>query len=286
VDRSTLWVRRVGAALLGVTATLAVAAAWIPFRNGHPNLDLALALVLLVMAVGALGSVAAALVSAAAAAWWFDFFATRPYGHPAIAGGQDLATFAVLAVVGAAGGAIAARATANRRGRRASGQDLLVLRNAAGLLATRNEPMEILSGIVLEVGSVLGAAECEFSAEPAAARPPAVLVSRDGSLQGRLPGAGRAGRLAVPVWAQGDVVGHIVAAVSGPVPSADRLGLAVTLSDQAGAVLVACGMAPLPPDQPPLVPRLRVVDRDPVDTLMAADDPPGTRNRASDRVSA
>jgi K+-sensing histidine kinase KdpD len=245
--------------VLGVAGPLAVAAAWIPLRRIYPDLDVALVLVLVVMAVGALGSVSAALAAAASASWWFDFFDTRPYAHPAIAGAPDLATFVVLAVVGASGGWVAARWTTQRRAGKAGGEDLLLLRNAAGLIATGDEPMEVLSGIVLEVQAVLRASNCEFSAEPAVDQLPAVLVGRDGSVAHRPPRPGTPWRLAVPVWAQGHVVGHVVAAGAAAFPAVDRLRIAITLADQAGSVLAACGMIPLPPD-PPLAPRLRLVD--------------------------
>lgn len=242
---------------LGLVLPATLAAAWIPVRDSQPNVDVALALVLAVMAVGALGSVAAALVAAASAAWWFDYFDTFPYAHPAIARGTDLATFAALTAVGAAGGVLAARWTSQRRLGREEGRDLLLLLNAAGLVATGVEPVEVLGGIVADVRSALSATDCEFSTE-ALDVGHTVIATRDGELSEAAPERG-AWRLALPVWAQGSVMGHLVAVGDGPFPPRDRLVLAIALADQAGAALAACGAMPLPPDDPPLVPRLRLV---------------------------
>ena len=67
------------AVIAGVAAPLALAAILVPFRTNFANTDAALAMILLVVAVAAVGNRLAGYVAALSAAAWFDFFLTRPY---------------------------------------------------------------------------------------------------------------------------------------------------------------------------------------------------------------
>ena len=62
-----------------VVVPLAVAAILIPWRGSWPNTNVALLLVVAVVAVAALGNRIAGALAAVSAAAWFDFFFTQPY---------------------------------------------------------------------------------------------------------------------------------------------------------------------------------------------------------------
>jgi len=250
---------------LGVTAAclcapLAAAAGWIPLRESFSNLDVALLLILVVMAVGSLGSFPGTLLGAASAAWWFDFFDTRPYSDPTIARRPDLVTFLVLATVGATVGTMSTAYARRRRMNRLGDADVGRLRAVAELLATATELVEILPVIAEEIGDVLGLSECWFAAAAAGGQvsdeaPEAPRVTRSGVVAL----TGPSWQALLPVWAQGEVLGHFVVSGGADPPEQDRWVLAVALADQAGAALAAHGVLPPPPQDPPQ-PRLRVLE--------------------------
>jgi len=248
----------VAAACLG--APLAVAAGWIPLRESYSNLDVALVLILVVMAVGSLGSYPGTLLGAASAAWWFDFFDTRPYSAPTIARRPDLVTFLVLAAVGATVGTMSTAYARRRRMNRLGDADSGRLRAVAELLATATELVEILPVIAGEISDVLGLSECWFAAAGAGGQlsdeaPEAARVTRAGVVSL----SGPSWRALLPVWAQGEILGHFVVSGGEDPPPQDRWVLAVALADQAGAALAAHGVLPPPPQDPPQ-PRLRVLE--------------------------
>ncbi|HET6793366.1 MAG TPA: DUF4118 domain-containing protein [Acidimicrobiales bacterium] len=245
------------AAVAGLAAPLALAAAWIPVRRSLPNVDLALVLVAAVMAVGALGSSAGALVAAGSAALWFTYFDTRPFETLVIYRAQDVATMVVMAAVGAVAGVSSARAVQQRRLRRSGDEDLARLRASAERLATTEELGDVVGAIAADIASLLGLEGCEFDASPAAGQ--IATVARDGSVS-RPPGAA-ATPVLLPVWAQGQLLGHFVMTPGPTAGCGDRLRLAQSLADQAGAALIAYLAPPEPPAPPPGAagPLLRVV---------------------------
>ena len=83
-----------------LVAPLAAAAVLLPFRSSWPNTNVALLLVVAVVAVAAIGNRAAGAIAAIGAAVWFDFFFTLPYGRFTIRSSADVTTFVLLLVVG------------------------------------------------------------------------------------------------------------------------------------------------------------------------------------------
>ena len=67
------------AILAALTAPLAAAAVLLPFRGSWPNTNVALLLVVVVVAVAAIGNRVAGALAAVWTAVWFDFFFTLPY---------------------------------------------------------------------------------------------------------------------------------------------------------------------------------------------------------------
>ena len=99
----------VAAAVLG---PLALAAVLLPWRGSWPAANVALLLVVAVVAVACLGNRLAGALAALSAAIWFDYFFTRPYERLTISHPGDVTTFALLLAVGVAVSQMAAwRAT-------------------------------------------------------------------------------------------------------------------------------------------------------------------------------
>lgn len=271
--------------MVAAAAALVVAVAWIPLRGGHSNVQVALALVVVMTVAGATGRRAAVLGATVAAGVAFTFFDTRPYDQLSIARQPDLATAVTLVVVGLLTGELGVRLTRTRRAESSATASLGQVRDAAALLAHGEELVVLIGAVAAEIGAASGATECWFSQEPLAAGTP--VVGRDGTIERRprTPSADAA----LPVWALGQVVGHfLLRAPAGGALDASRLVVAVTLADQVGAALAAHTTVLPPPSGPagegggagdgePAAPRpqprLRVVPA------------PGTPDPAADRAS-
>lgn len=96
--------------LAAFAAPLAVAAILVPFRTSWPNTNVALLLVVVTVAVAAIGNRVAGAVAALWTAICFDFFFTVPYERLTISRSSDAVTFVLLLVVGVAVSQLAARA--------------------------------------------------------------------------------------------------------------------------------------------------------------------------------
>ena len=89
---------------------LASAAILLPWRGSWSNTNVALLLVVAVVAVAATGNRLAGALAAVSAAAWFDFFFTQPYERFTISHSSDVTTFVLLLVVGLAVSQLAAYA--------------------------------------------------------------------------------------------------------------------------------------------------------------------------------
>jgi hypothetical protein len=97
-----------------VVVPLAATAALVPFRESVSSANLALVLVIGVVAVAVTGNRVAAVTGAAVTALAYDVFLTRPYGSPAIAEPAELLTAVLLLVVGIVVGGISSWARRQR----------------------------------------------------------------------------------------------------------------------------------------------------------------------------
>jgi K+-sensing histidine kinase KdpD len=84
---------------VAVLTPLLVTVAVVPFRDDFANTNAALILVLVIVAVAAVGSRVAGVLAATAAVW-LDLLLTRPYGEFTISDRTDLETAALLLAVG------------------------------------------------------------------------------------------------------------------------------------------------------------------------------------------
>ncbi|MGW0959695.1 DUF4118 domain-containing protein [Streptomyces gelaticus] len=88
----------------------AVAAFLVPFRTDLTSTNAALILVVVVVAIAAIGNRMAGALAVLSAAVWFDFFLTVPYQRFAIDKRDDIQTAVLLLVVGLVVSQLAARA--------------------------------------------------------------------------------------------------------------------------------------------------------------------------------
>jgi K+-sensing histidine kinase KdpD len=157
------WLRRDRlAVLVGLAAPLALTAVLVPVRTSFANTDAALALLLLVVAVAAIGSRPAGYVASLSAAVWFDFFLTRPYERFSIARAPDVETTVLLLVIGVAVTEIAVwgwrqHGAASRRSGYLDG-----INEAARAVATGDSPSVLIDQVSASLSRLLSLRSCQF----------------------------------------------------------------------------------------------------------------------------
>ena len=206
--------------------------------------------------VARVGGRIASLLGSVSAALSFGYLHTVPYGHWQIAHAHDVVTTVLIVLVGVFVGDLTLRVSHHRAVADRGSRDLAVMSETAELMAVGDDPGLVLAAVAGELRRLLSVADCEFTAGPPTGTAP--WVERDGSVGGpAMSGAASSGQLDLPVWVQGQVLGHYRLVLAGPLPAADRLTLAVSLADQAGAALAVA--PPTPPWQPDAEPHLRLV---------------------------
>ncbi|MCU1495268.1 MAG: hypothetical protein JWO62_3032 [Acidimicrobiaceae bacterium] len=241
---------RTAAIAASIAVPIGCSAAFIPLRDRLPNLDLALALVVVVMALSISGRRTAVIGGALAASLSFEFFATRPYDELAIARQPDLETTVVLAIVALVAGECSRRVVRQRVASATQTANFDSVRLAARMLADGNEPIEVVGAVATEIGQLLNLSDCRFEALPPSIG--ATRVARDGSLvTGSEESSARAkplGWAELPVFSQGEQLGYFALRfAAGSHVGPEQLRVAVTLADQVGAALGAYGPAVAPP---------------------------------------
>ena len=237
--------------IAALLAPIAVAAALIPWRAGLDTADNALVLVVVIVAVASTGRRVAALLSALVAALSFDFFLTRPYYSFRITRHQDLITELLLLVVGVAVGELAARGRIHRRKAADSQETVALLHSVTELVATGQEPQDVIRAARTELGELLALRDSSFTR-----RDPGTAMARI-TPRGELTVAGRTwatedlglptSRVDLPVRAQGWLLGHfLLTPTRGRPVTREHLLAAVAIADLVGAVLFAedSGSAP------------------------------------------
>jgi K+-sensing histidine kinase KdpD len=248
--------------IVGLAVPLGLCLLWVPIRSAFPNIDLALILVLTTLVVGTLGRRLAVLVSATSAAFSFEFFDTRPFGHVAIASSVDIETTVALVVVSVVGGDLAVRVVGHRARARSESVRVTSIGETASLLASGEELVIVIQSVAERLRSLLDLDECTFLAGPGDDTLPA--LERNGEVA---PGRGMtrpqpapATWVAVlPVWGHAQVLGHYVLelAPGARPPGRQDLNAAITLADQVGAAFMTQAPPPESARQP--APGLHVV---------------------------
>ena len=262
-----------GAAAAGAIAVILVAGLLTPVRDTFGNTNIALVLVVVIVAAATLGGRLVGAVTSVAAALAYNFFHTQPYRSLSVDNREDVTTVVLLLVVGLIVGELANLHSrrARRRARPAAGAHWL--EQVAGLVAGGRPVDEVWPAVQKGLIDELGLASCRFEPAPYDGQLPA--VQRSGRLEGPLTWAREgfelpAGGAQLAVEHGGHLFGRVVLE---PTPgrgvSLDERRVAVALTDQLAVAIAMAGkptqpLADGPPSWPRLAPsgRLRQLDHD------------------------
>ena len=237
------------AVLAALAGPLALAAILVPFRGSLPNTDAALAMLLVVVAVAAIGNRVAGYLAALSAAVWFDFFLTRPYEQFAITRRADIETTVLLLVIGVAVTEIAVwgwrqQAASNRRAGYLDGITAAAEAVAAG------EPSDLVEQVSGQLTRVLGLKSCRWQYGVAGLGKPARLMHNGDVMAGRrrwdaaaegLPGSD----IELLVESGGLFQGRFLMTPGpGTRPTLEQRLVAIALADQVGSALGGSHPAP------------------------------------------
>jgi hypothetical protein len=223
----------------GVVAPLALAAILLPWRGSWPNSNVALLLVVVVVAVACIGNRLAGALAAISAAAWFDFFYTVPYDRFAISHSADVATFVLLLVVGIAVSQLAARARRLRAETVADAGYFARIVDSAALTQRAGSPHDVIEHVREQLVAVLDLRACRFEYGRLLGRPP--RLEPDGSVLTRYGGypVDEFGlpneEIELRTFSNGEYVGRFMMTPSPGARPAQRARLvAVALADLAG----------------------------------------------------
>ena len=228
--------------VIAALAPIAVAAALVPLRDTVDNTNVALGLVLVVLAAALTGGRLAGAVAALSSVLAFDFFHTQPYLSLTIASGDDVLTTALLLPIGLLVGGVAARGRRARESARSATDQMHRVHRIAELTATGADARSVLEQTQGELVALLGLRTSRFEAPPYDVDLP--VIERGGAVDSdrrrhtldgfELPPGG----VALPVLSRGRPVGRFVLdPTPGTGVSLERRIVAVALADQAGAAL-------------------------------------------------
>ncbi|WP_199571554.1 DUF4118 domain-containing protein [Streptomyces murinus] len=230
----------------GLALPFLVALALVPARTALSHTDAALVLVLVVVAVAALGSRTAGAVAALSAAAWFDFFLTRPYQTFDITASADIETAALLLAVGVMVSQLAARARKLHIITVTDAAYLARIHRTADLVRSVHSADTVVDHVRTELTELLGLRACRFEYGTLTGRPP--RLENDGSVtvgrHTRNPDTDGwpDGEIELRAYGNGHYLGRFLLTPGrGPVPTLRARLVAVTLADQTGAALDTSG---------------------------------------------
>ena len=233
------------AILAALVAPLAAAAILLPFRSSWSNTNVALLLVVVIVAVSAIGNRAAGALAAVGSAVWFDFFFTVPYYRFTIRSSDDVTTAVLLLVTGLAVSQLAARA---RRLKVVAITDegyLAQIHDTAALGQTARSPDAVVDHVKDQLVGLLNLEGSRFEYGALLGHPP--RLQPDGTItmtghtrwdveQRGLPGE----EIELRVFGNGQYYGRFMLQPKpGSRPSLQARLVAVTLAGQAGRALAA-----------------------------------------------
>ncbi|MGW8884581.1 DUF4118 domain-containing protein [Streptomyces sp. NPDC055749] len=169
----------------GALAPFTTALVLMPLRTSVTHTNLALLLVVVVVAVSAFGNRFAGALAALSAAAWFDFFHTEPYQSFHIQDRADIETAVLLLVVGLIVSQLAARTRTLKRVAVTDATHLERLHGTTRLARVSTSSDVVVRGVRRELIDVLELRECRFEY---------------GTLIGRLPRLDPDGTVKVAGW--------------------------------------------------------------------------------------
>jgi K+-sensing histidine kinase KdpD len=214
-----------------------VAAILLPFRSSWSNTNVALLLVVVVVAVAAIGNRLAGAVAAVWAAVWFDFFFTLPYYRFSIRSHADITTAVLLLVTGVAVSQLAARAR-ELKAVAITDERYLALIHDAGALAAAAPPEDVAEHVRSELTGLLNLEGCRFEFGSLLSHPP--RLTEDGTVvaddsRWDVERAGMPAEAELRVFGNGQYFGRfLLASAPGSRPSLQARLVAVALADQVG----------------------------------------------------
>jgi hypothetical protein len=230
------------ALVAALVAPLAFSAVLVPFRGSLSPVDVALVLVVIVVAVAVNGRRPAGVLAALSAAVWFDFFFTRPYERFTIAKAEDLTTTVLLLVVALAVSQLAARARRLEVIAVTDADHLSRIHDAAELTQSARSPSLVVDHVKKQLIDLLGLRGCRFEYGSLLGHP--ARLEQDGTVVvGRkhwdvdrrgLPDE----EIELRTFGNGHFYGRfMLEPVPGTIPSLQARLVAVILADQAGRAL-------------------------------------------------
>jgi hypothetical protein len=231
-----------------VVVPLAGAAILLPWRSSWPNTNVALLLVVTVVAVAVIGNRVAGALAALSAAVWFDFFFTLPYERFSIAHSSDVTTFVLLLVVGVAVSQLAARARHLKAVTVEDAGYLARIVDSAAMTQTAGSPDAVVQQVRRELTSLLDLRDCRFEygmliGRPARLEPDGSVLTRHGHYpvdEAGLPDD----VIELRTFSNGQYCGRFMMRPNpGAHPSQRARVVAVTLADLAGHSLGATASA-------------------------------------------
>jgi hypothetical protein len=224
----------------------AAAAALIPARTHTDNANIALGLVVVVVAVATFGHRVATVLSAVSAAVWFDFFQTRPYYSFTISTHDDVVTAVLLLVVGVIVGELAIRTRRHLNEARTGSDDISHLHAIAELVADGEKPEIVVVSVASELRHLFGLRDCTFERAPFESNPRMARFERSGNVVvGELSwGVGTMGlpgkQVELVVQGYGRIFGRFLLVPTPGLPvTFDRRIIAIALADQVSAAFIA-----------------------------------------------
>jgi len=227
------------AILTALAAPLATAAIRLPFRASWSNTNVALLLVVVIVAVAAIGNRIAGALAAVWAAVWFDFFFTLPYYRFTIRQSADVTTVILLLLTGIAVSQLAARARRLKVITITDADYLAQIHQTASLAQSALTPDAVVDLVKKQLVGLLGLQGARFEYGTLMGHPPRLepdgtvtvgYSSWDVELSG-LP----ADEIELRTYGNGQYYGRfMLRARPESRPSLQARLVAVTLADQAG----------------------------------------------------
>jgi Domain of unknown function (DUF4118) len=224
------------AAVLG---PLALAGILLPWRGSWSNTNVALLLVVAVVAIACLGNRVAGVLAAISAAVWFDFFFTLPYDRLTISRSADVTTFVLLFAVGVAVSQMAAWARRLKALTVADAEYFNRIVTSAALTQQAGTPHDVVEHVRRQLIEVLDLKDCRFEYGKLLGQPP--RLEQDGSVStryGHYPADSHglpAEDIAILSFSNGQYVGRFMLTPNpGAKPSQRARLVAVALADLAG----------------------------------------------------
>lgn len=223
-------------------APLALSLVILPFRSSLANTNVALLLVVSVVAVAALGHRLAGAVTALSAAIWFDFFFTHPYERFTISNSSDVTTAVLLFAVGIVVSQLAARAHRFQVIAITDAGYLARIHETAVLARAANSAPAVVDHVRSQLIDLLQLRTCRFEYGSLIGHPP--RLEHDGSIvvgrkQWDADGLGLPSEnVELRVFGNGTYIGRFMLEPSpGALPSQQARLVAVTLANQVGAAV-------------------------------------------------